>query len=517
MPSTTHHNTGRIAKNTLLLYFRMIVVMVVTFFTARITLQILGVEDYGIQNVVGSLVVFMQVIGGSMTSATQRFLAYALGENDIKKYKRTFGNLLSIFLLLSLLVIAIGEPIGLWMVQNKLVIPIDRIYASQWVFHCSLISFVISLITIPFTSSIIASERMGIYAYLSLYDAVAKMVVVYLLYISPYDKLISLTVLHLIINITYLFIHIIYCVKKIEGCVLHFYHDKNILSTLLSYTGWNLFGSLSSTLNVAGISIVINLFCGPVVNAAKAIADKINHILVSFSNNFYQAVSPQIVKTYAAHQLSTSLNIVYKSSKFSFFLLYVISLPMLLFMDLGLSVWLGEDQITSDMIVFSRYMLIYSLVVVLEPPLSFIIRATGDIKRYQIYVGIVTLLSVPLAYMFFLFEFPSYFCIVALITTYFIAHIVRLYILHNQVSLSYSDYVKKVLLPILLVVLITLACSLLIQITIATDNVIVVVIKIAIIEILTIVCMYRLGMTRTERLQISTKIKQILHNKLHSK
>ena len=485
----------------------MLIVMVVTFYTARITLRLLGLDDYGVQNAVGGLVSFMNVIRGTMTSATQRFLSYALGIKDIKLYSRNFGGLLFICAALSLLVILVAESIGPWIINSYLVIPPTRIYAAQWVYQCAIVTFVCSLMLIPFSAAIVSHEMMKIYAYMSLYEVFAKLIIVTILFYSTFDKLITLSVMHAIVDVSILLIYVVYCKRHIVGCVIKFYYNKSLIKTLLSYTGWNLFGSLSGTLNVAGLSLVINLFFGPVVNGAKAIADRINSTVVSFSNNFYLAVSPQIVKKYAAGEKMMSLQLVYKSSKYSFFLLYLLSLPLLFLMRQCLDIWLGKDYVTDEMVLFSQLILVYSLVNVLEQPISMIIRATGDIKWYQICVGCITLMSVPLAYLFSKLSFPSFYCILSLIITYFFAHIVRLYISMKQVALSISTYFKTVVLPILTVLCLSLIINGVINVLFnLDDNLILNIIHGLVIVLTTGSVIYWIGFTSNERREIKNMI-----------
>lgn len=474
-------------------------------------MQVLGIEDYGIQNVVGGLVSFMSVITGTMTSATQRFFAYELGKKDVKSYNNVFSMIMLIFLFMSVLVLVIAELCGPWIIQDYLVIPLDRVYAAQWVYQCSIVMFLSSMLSIPYMSSMISYERMDIYAYMSFYDVGMKLLVVYFLLLSSYDKLITLSVLTMIVSVSSTLLYAGYCTWKLNGCRFRFYWNKQMFHQLTKYTGWNLFGSLSATLNVSGINILLNIFFGPVTNAAKAIADKICGIISSFSGNFYMAVAPQIIKTYAAGEFDRSKMLVLKSSKFSYFLLFTLSLPIILLMPELLILWLGKEQVTDEMILFSRLILIYALVGVLEQPITMIIRATGNIRNYQIAVGAITLLTIPISYILFKHGQPSSACVIVLIMAYAMAQIIRVLIAKRQVSLSIRKYFKEVLLPIFLVTGISFPLSYFLSLQFTT---ILMKIVFGIILSLSITCLsiYVLGLSVRERRLCKDKVYSFFRN-----
>lgn len=498
-------NNKRIAKNTLLLYFRMLLTTFVSFFTARITLQVLGVENYGIQNVVGGLISFMAVITGTMTSATQRFLAYELGKKDLNSYNKVFSMIMLIFIFMSIIILFIAELCGPWIIKDYLVIPLDRIYAAQWVYQCSVMVFLSSIMSIPYMSSLISYERMDIYAYMSFYDVGMKLLVVYLLCLSSYDKLITLSVLTMIVSVSSTTLYVVYCIRKLDGCRFKFYWNRKLFHQLMGYTGWNLFGSLSGTLNVSGVNILLNLFFGPVINAAKAIADKICGIVSSFSGNFYMAVAPQIIKAYASGEYERSNRLVLRSSKFSYYLLFILSLPVILLMPELLLLWLGKGQVSNEMIIFSRLILIYALVNVLEQPITMLIRATGNIRNYQVSVGVVTLLTVPLSYILFRYGFPSYACIIALTVVYAIAQVIRIIIAKRQVRLSIKLYVGEVILPILFVTGVSFSISY--SVLIQFSNIIVkTIVGILFSFVITCLSIYVLGLSRRERKLCNDKL-----------
>lgn len=454
--SSASANNKRIAKNTLLLYFRMIVTTFISLYTARLTLQLLGVEDYGISNVVGGIIGFMGILTGTMLSATQRFLAYDLGKGDIKQYQKTFSMLVNIFICFGLLGGVFLEIIGPWMISNKLIIPESRLLAAQCVFQFSVIIFILNSIVVPYTSSIIAYEKMSIFAYFTFIDIFFKLAVVYSLYVTPYDKLITVNALGLIMSFVTSGIYIIYCIKKLAGCRYIKFWDKQMFKRIGSYAGWNLLGSTTTVMNQQGQAVLLNMFFGPVVNAAKAIADKINTVIFSFCTNFYMAVTPQIIKSYASNNIDQMRTLVLNSSKYSFYLLWVISSPLMSNMQPILNLWLGKEQVSNEMVKFCQLILIYSLVNVLEQPMTQTVRATGNIKKYQIQIGVITLLFIPISYILFECGLPAYSSMVVLVFLYAIAQFVRVYFASSILKISLTDYYKKVITPIVLVVVSTL-------------------------------------------------------------
>lgn len=448
MPNT--ENNKRIAKNTLLLYFRMILVSLVTLFTTRIILEQLGIENYGIYNVVGGIVGFLAMLNGSLTSATQRFLAFELGSGNIKDYNRVFSMLLTIFLILSFVILLVSLVIGPWLINDVIVIPNGKRNIALWVYYFSVVTFFLNLLSIPYMSSIIAHEKMGIYAFMSFIEVILKLLLAYTLYISTFDKLLTYGFLTMCVTFLVTLFYCGYCINKIKGCKYHFSWEKALFSKLLDYIGWNLFGSVTTILNTQGQTLVLNIFFGPVVNAAKAISDRINSIVVSFSNNFYMAVRPQIIKSYASGDHDYMFKLVIRSSKFSFYLLFLITLPLIILMKNILKLWLGANQVNNDMIIFSQLMLLYSLVNVFENPITAMIQATGNIRKYEIVIGFFTLLLLPICYFIFKLGFPAYYSIIVLITIYIIAYFFRLAIAKQQLGLSIQYYLSNVFVPVLI-------------------------------------------------------------------
>lgn len=499
----------RIAKNTLFLYFRMILVTIVSFFTARITLQVLGVEDFGIQNVVTSVVSFIGIITGALTSATQRFLAFDLGKNDTKHFEKTYSSIFCIFLGISLVLSFVALILGPWIIKTYLVIPANRQEAALYTYLLSIISLVASMLTIPFSSAIIAYEKMNVFARISIFDSVAKLVVVYLLLCSTFDKLVTLSALNAVVQIVLLLIYYSYNKKKLPGCRIFLTYDKALYKELFQYIGWNIFGYGAGMLCPIGISVSLNIFFGPLVNAAKGIADKINQVINQLSINFYMAVSPQIVKSYANHDVEDSKKLVCQSSKFTFYLMYIVSLPLILVMKDVLILWLGQGYITSNMVLFSQWTLIFSLVNALESPLTMLIRATGKIKIYQISVGCCTILVIPLCVLAFYLGFPAVYSMIIWTIVYAITHVVRLYIVKKQVGLKIKVYVEQVLYPIAKIIIPTAVASYTLAQVLLLDGLAEILIIPLCTIVINIICIVTIGLNKSEKAVLKNYITKI--------
>lgn len=507
MEEESQLDNRRIAKNTLLLYLRMIITTIVSLYTARLLLILLGVEDFGIYNVVGGVVTFMSFINASMTSATQRFLAFDLGKGDIKQYQRTFSMTINVFMILCLIMLIILEILGPWFVANKLVIPDERLTAAQWIFQFSILSFIFSTMTIPFQSAIVSYEKMGIYAYFTFIDVGSKLLICLFLYILPIDRLITYGFIQMCIVLVILIINYTYCRSKLNGCVYKHYWDKSLFSKLSSYAGWNLLGSISWMLCTQGQSIILNIFFGPIVNAAKAIADRINGIIASFVQNFFMAVSPQIIKTYASGKTGETKNLVLTSSRLSFFLMLCLSIPLIFNMQPLLVLWLGGEQVNTDMVIFSQLVLIFTLVTTLDEPITQAVRATGNIKWYQIRVGAITLCFIPVCYIFLKMGFPAYTSMILLIITYLIAQMVRIFYVRPIINVKLREYISEVSFPCMLV---TALCVLLLWVyyhfKAERDNLFFVFIDMAVSIICAITIIYHIGLKNKERLYVVNKI-----------
>lgn len=441
-------NTKQIAKNTAYLYLRMMLTMFLSLYTARLVLQNLGVEDFGIYNVVGGVVTFMGFLTATMSSATQRYLTFYLGKSDCLKYKQTFSLLINVYLIFCAFAFILLELVGPIYISRFMTIPVNRIAAAQWVFQFSLIFFLVNTLSIPFRSTIIAYEKMGVYAYIGITDAVINLAIVMTLPYISLDKLVIYGLLMCMLQIVLVCVIVVYCHRKFADCRYIKYWDSGYVKEIISYSGWNLLGSTTSVMNLQGQAIVLNYFFGPIVNAAKAVADRVSGMVTQFSQNFYMAVTPQIIKSYAASDISYMRSLVLNSSRYSFLMLFVLAVPLFVAMEPLLKLWLGHEQVSYEMIRFCQFSLIYSLVNVLEQPITMAVRATGNIKKYQVYVGSLTLSFVPLCILLFILGAPAYSSMLLLSFVYLVAMVLRLLIVAPILSVRINDYLKNVIFPI---------------------------------------------------------------------
>lgn len=387
----------RIAKNVMYMYIRMIVMLILGFFTARVVFNTLGASDYGLYNVVGGIIVVLASINGTLTSGTQRFLTYTLGEEDDNKQKKVFSTALVLHLLLALIIFILGETIGLWFLIEKLNVPEGRETAAFWVYQFSILSTMVSVVQIPYSASLIAHERMNIYAYMSIYDVVAKLLIIYLIQVTTGDKLIFYGGLVLVIHMTSILINNIYCRYHFHECRQRPRLDKTVFKEMIGFTGWNIIGTMAVPLQNQGLNILLNIFFSTIVNAARGVAVRVNSLVMQFVQNYQVAVNPQIVKLYASGNTREMTSLVLNNSKFAGFLMLIIAVPVFVEMEFVLNIWLGDyPQYTVE---FSRIILIQSLIQTLTRPTITALHAVGKIKGANLTGGTILLLIVPISYL----------------------------------------------------------------------------------------------------------------------
>ena len=446
-------NNKRIAKNTLYLYFRMLLIMGVTLYTSRIVLNALGVEDFGIYNVVGGVASSFVFFSSSLSNATQRFLNFELGLGNINSVKNIFNISLLVYAVIALVVLVASEFIGIWLINNKLVIPANRFDSALWVFHAMMASLVVTLLGTVFDSVLIARENMRLYAYIGVWEAVGKLLIVYILDHVDFDKLKLYSGLLLCITVCVKFIPAIFCVCKYPECRIRFYWNFSLFTKLFRFVGWNGLGTAVWAVNEQGMSILLNIFFGPAVNAAKAVATQMNAAINNFGSNFFVAVRPQIVKSYAHRDYSYFVELIYNSSRYSFFLMWLLCLPFLLKIDCILTLWLGiVPQYAPD---FARWILIYSLINILTNPFWSAIQAIGVLRRYILVGSTVYLMAFPVSYLFLKCGYNPIVVFQVLSGIRFVYLFVIVKIVGNYVSISIFQYIGKVIVPISLVVLLS--------------------------------------------------------------
>lgn len=449
MQNQTSDNNKRIAKNTLFLYLRMFVMMLTALFTSRIVLDVLGAADYGLNNIISGVVVLFSFLNSALLSATQRFLNFHLGRQDYKQTNVVFCMSMNTYILLSIVVVVLGETIGLWFVNTQLNIPSERMYAAQWVYQFTLIQFVINLLRVPYNASIIAYEKMNFYAYISLVEVIAKLLVVYLLYITTFDKLIFYSFLYTIVPLIVTFIYKLYCNRNFDTTKYMRIWNKVAFKEMFSFSGWSLFGSLANLAAQQGLNILINIFYGVTVNAAAGIANQVSTNVYGFISNFQTAFQPQIVKTYAAKEIERFHKLIFQTSKFSYFLVLVLVLPILFTIDGILDIWLKE--VPEYTAVFCRLILVFLSIEAITAPLWMSIQATGKIRNYQILVASLIFLNFPIAYIVLKLGLPVYSVWVIRIIVNIVVIIARCIYMKRMLKFPLLSYLKAVIVPILIV------------------------------------------------------------------
>lgn len=390
-------NNKRVAKNTLLLYFRMLLSMTISLYTSRIVLDALGVEDYGVYNVVGGVVAMFSMLSGSLSSSISRFITFELGKGGNAKVIKVFSCSIQIQIILAAIILILGETIGLYFLTTKLIIPHERFFAAQWVYHLSLLTFVINLLSIPYNATIIAHEDMSAFALISILEVSGKLLIAYLIMVAPIDKLIFYSLLLTFNAIIIRLAYVLFCKRKYAECSFHLVYDKEILKKMFGFAQWSFIGNSAGIMRNQGVNILLNLYGGPVINAANGIANQVCTAASSFSNNFIIAVNPQIIKSYSLNEVKQSALLVKNSSRMSFMLLLLIAMPILAECEYILSLWLKNvPQYTPEFVSLSLLMVLFES---MSLPLISMQNATGRIRNYQIVVGILHLLNFPFSWI----------------------------------------------------------------------------------------------------------------------
>lgn len=504
-------NNKRVAKNTLFLYFRMILIMLVTLYTSKVVLAQLGIKDYGIYNVVGGVVTMFAFLNNCMTTSTQRFLTFELGKGNTQRLKDVFAASLNIHIAIALTIVVLAESIGLWFVNYKLVIPADRLVAANWVFQFAILSFCVNIIQVPYNAVIIAHEKMNVYAYISIVEVMLKLGIVYLLSVSPFDKLIAYAVLIFAVQLLIRAIYQIYCRKNYEESKFRLFWDKSLYQQMSGFAGWNLFGSIAWLLRDQGLNIVLNLFFGPVINAARGVAAQVSSAVMNFISNFQMALNPQITKNYANGNLEEMEKLTYLGIKFSYMILFFMAFPLSLNIDYVLHLWLVE--VPDYTALFIILILVDSLVGNLfGTPLMTSLSATGKIRNYQIVVSVIILCIVPVGYVALRLgcDAPSVFYITIIFTA--ISGFVRFLYCRKQIGYSLKAMFKNVLLPVFGMTVVALPLPIFIkQECFETETLLSFVLLCLIAVAMTFVAAWFVGLKSSERNMLMAIIKNKIH------
>lgn len=505
--TNTIANNKRIAKNTLLLYCRMLFMMLVSLYTSRVVLGILGVEDYGIYNVVGGVVAMFGFINGAMATSTQRYLTFELGRGDLQCLHKVFCTSIIIHALIALLIVFLAETVGLWFFYHKMIIPEARMEAAMWVYQSSILATVVMIMSVPYNATIIAHERMSAFAYISVIEVVLKLLIVYLLQVGSVDKLILYALLILVVQLGIRMVYGIYCSRHFQETRFRWFWEKTLFREMLAFAGWNLWGNCAGAAFTQGVNLLLNMFFGPVVNAARGIAVQVQAAISQFSINFQTAMNPQITKSYAVHEYGYMHGLIFRSSKFTFYLLLLLSLPVMLETDAILRLWLGT--VPEYTVVFIRLMLCVTIIDSVANPLMVSASATGRVKLYQGVVGGILLSILPLSYIVLKLGGNPASVFVVHLCVCIVAFIVRLYIIRPMIRLSLADYGRHVIVPCLLVTLISLIVPCVVK-ELLPEGILAFFIICLISLVSVLLTAYRFGLSVSERDFIQSKCKAVL-------
>ena len=487
--------------------------MLVSLYTVRVVLQVLGEEDYGIYNVVGGIVVMFSFLSKTLASASQRYFAFEIGRYDNERLKQVFSIMQILYVLVMIIIVVATELFGLWFLANKATIPAERMVAAHWIFQFSILSFSITLFTTPYQADIIAHERMNIYAYVGVLEAVLQLLLAFALTLLPtsVDILIIYGLLMLISCFVVQGIYILYASKKFEEARLRYYWDTKMAMEILSYSGWNIFGALASVARSQGLNMLINVFFNPAINAARGIAYQINNAINHFASNFYTAVRPQVTKNYAKGDMDATLSLVFSSSKFTYYLLLFVSVPIMVFAAPILDLWL--DVVPDHTLLFTELVIIVALIDSISNPLMTLAQATGKMAAYQTVVGTLLIMVLPISWFFLKLGYSAESTMIVAMFISIVSLVARLIILHRLVGFPIRKYLSRVLLCISLPTALSFGIVYLLKVFAwpNSESIVLFLIKLSVAMALTVCVILLTGFTKKEMNILKNLIKPHLH------
>lgn len=451
MPESVHTKTRRIAKNTVLLYMRSLISLFISLWTSRLVLKGLGVDDYGIYGVVGSFVSMFSIVTGSLNGAISRFLNYAMGKGDKDEMKNTFSLSLNIMVILALIVILLTETFGLWFLYNKMTIPPDRVNAAFWCFQFSVLSSVSSFLVVSFTASIIAHEKMGVFAYIDVSEVILKFLIALLITFSlgDVDKLVLYAALLLTVTLTKQMISRIYAMKHFEECRIRWYWNKEKFIEMFSYAGWSFLGKTSGTFSGQGVNMVMNVVFGPAVNAARSLCWTVNHSVSIFVNNYTMAINPQVTQSYASGDHEYMKSLLFRGTRFTYYIMWLVFLPLVLETKFVLDFWLGAYP--DHTMNFIRLVMFVNLINIQQVILSMGIRSTGRIMWYQILMSLTEFLQFGAVYFLLHNGLAPEWAFVCSNIVACIKVVIVWIISRSLLDISIGEFIRTVVFPIVLV------------------------------------------------------------------
>lgn len=503
-------NNKRIAKNTIILYMRTLFTMIVSLYTSRIVLNALGVDNYGIYNVVGGFVGMLSILSGSLSSSISRYITFALGKGNFDDLKRIFSTSVIIQSVMAIVVIIVGEIVGTWFLNTHLNIPSERLAAANWVYQCSLCVFVFNILYVPYNACIIAHEKMTAFAYVGIFDVVLKLLIAYAIKITSSDKLILYSILLLCQSILLMLIYMVYSRRKFKECQSYFILDKTLLRNMTGFAGWTFLTGGAAVFNTQGLNVLINMFFGVAMNAARGIASQIESVIMRFVNDFTTAINPQITKSYAVGDMMTMTSLVCRGAKFSFFLLFVMVLPFMFEAEMIIRIWL--KVVPDHTVAFFRLSMIGMMVNVLGNTGYTACMATGEIKKYTLIITSIGCLVFPLTWLTYYLGYSVEACYLIYILVYIIILFVRLGIMKELLNFEVIYFLKSVIVRVILVCILSLSFPLLVYYLIP-QGYIRLFLSTLICVISATMCIYYIGLSKSEKTFVNEKIRAVLLSK----
>lgn len=502
-------NNKRIVKNTLFLYTRQIVIMLVSLYTSRVILKVLGVEDFGIYNVVGGVVILFTFLNSSLSNATQRFLNYEMGADNKNGIHDVFCMSINIHFIIVGIVLLLAETVGLWFVNTKLNIEPSRMNAANWAYHFSILSLCLQMLRVPYGATIIAYEKMGFYAYLSILDAALRLGVVCLLNIICFDKLIVYAALIPIVNLCILVINVIYVTQRFETSHFKLFWDHNVFNKMITFSGWSLLGGVANTCSNYGLNIIMNIFCGVVVNAAMGIANQVNAAVGSLVSSFQTAFAPQIVKSYAAGNMIGYFKLITRTSKFSYFILLILTVPIVIFAEPLLKIWL--ITVPDYTVIFTQLVLLYTLIDSLSGPFWHAANATGNVRNYYVITSILLAVNLPIAYILLRIGVSVVWVVAVRVLLNVVIHGTRVLLVRNLTGFSIKAYMYEMTRYVLPTIV---AFAVLWLIPYNMETFVISLIEGIFVALAILICVYIWGLSESEQQVIVNYIKRVWHSEL---
>ncbi len=486
-----------IAYNTLLLYVRMVITMGVSFFTVRIVLNALGAEDYGINNAVGGFISILSFLSNSLAGASQRFLSFQLGKDTEDGFLKFFNLSIWAYLVLSIIIFLLCETVGLWFFHHKMQIPEARMMAAGWIYQSTIVCFILSILTTPYIASIFSFEKMDVYAYVSIVEALLKLLMAYVLVVINSDKLIAYAILLVVSQAVISICYMLYARMNFKNCRFIAYWDKKEMIEILSFTGWTLFGSLAAALKGQGVNVLLNVFFNPIVNAARGIAFSLQTLVNGLRVNFYNAVAPQLTKRYASNEMNKMHELLFMSSKLAFYLVLYLAIPVLVVPDVILGIWLVDYPPYS--VVFTQLVVLDLLLDMYTNPLTTAINASGKIRGYQLWFSSVTILIIPLTYFLLMTYSKPEVAFYATMGITLLSYIPTFYFARKTIGLDVKRFLVDVAFPCFLVFILTLGMVSLINSHINNNNLLHLLLVFGMTIIILTCVIFLLGLNKIER------------------